>query len=157
MPSGEDDGHLPLLAFNVTGTRLLKAVCDASGDTYSYTSRLVDSWDGGVYGEDQGSGTTSDPVGWVILAGNDVGLEGRSHHYICGSVDYSGSRGFGFCSGEGLDPTYLRRLPSHRQKSLTHHHAFSLSRCQQFLDPASCLCFDVAELHRHWLCWLIWR
>lgn len=38
LPDGNDDGHVDLLAFNLTGGRTLKGVCSQSSTLYSYTT-----------------------------------------------------------------------------------------------------------------------
>ncbi len=87
MPDGADDGHVAIASFDMAGGRALKATCvDGGGTTRSYTTDLVQEWAGGDFGTVNAEGSSAAPVAWGVMAGHDIGLEGRANHYMCGAI-----------------------------------------------------------------------
>ena len=98
-------GHVNMTAFDLQN-HTLRAVCDGS----EFETSLLDDWAGGIYGTDEASGTTGSPVGWAILA--RAAGQGRHRFYMCGSAAFAHTRGFGFCSGAGVDSSFGNHLAS---------------------------------------------
>ena len=107
LPNATVTGHVNLTAFDLhNGNRTVKATCTHSTKklVYSFQSSLLRAWDGGVYNTVGATGTTEDPVGWMVLSTADVGYYGIGYHFICGGSPNSissGIFGIGMCSGQG--------------------------------------------------------
>lgn len=107
----DDYGHVNMTAFDLSGNRTLKATCSIGNSVYSFNTTLFPSWTGGVYGNYAGT-IEGEEVGWTVLSATDVGLKGRSSHFICGSYDDPNYEGLGFCSGSPASASWTPHMAS---------------------------------------------